>query len=272
MVQAEDRDTDGIGIAADALTLNGGSIKTADAVDSTLALGGPATGSAADHKVDGSVATVPEVIRVGISSSPSNGTAYGAGESIAVWVRFTTRIETTGSPRLALSVGSQTRHASFSGPSRDRDAVFFRYQVQSDDVDTDGIGIVANALTLNGGSIRSEGGTDAALDLGAHAITNAADHKVDGSVAAAPEVNAVGISSSPSNGTAYGAAETIAVWVRFTSRIEATGSPRLALNVGSQTRHASFSGPSRDRDAVFFRYECSRGMWTLMASASRRTR
>ena len=47
-------------------------------------------------------------------------------------------------------------------------------------MDADGIAIATDALTLNGGSIRSEDGADAVLDLGAHAITNAAGHRVDG--------------------------------------------------------------------------------------------
>ena len=174
----EDRDADGIGIAADALTLNGGGMETAGGVDATLALAGPVTVSAAEHKIDGSVATVPKASRVGISSSPSNGTAYREGEPIVAWVRFTTRIEAGGSPRLALDVGGRTRQASFWGPSRDGDALFFRYQVQSHDADTNGVGIAANALTLNGGSIRSAVGTDADLGLGAHAIVNSEDHKV----------------------------------------------------------------------------------------------
>ena len=254
VVQAEDRDPDGIRIAADALTLNGGSIRTAGGAGSTLALGGPATGVAANHKVDGSTATVPRVDRIGISGSPSDGTAYRAGERITVWVRFTSRVRATGSPRLALDVGGQTRRASFSSLSRDGDVLFFRYEVQSDDMDADGIGIAADALTLNGGSIRSVAGADADLDLGAHAITNVADHPVDGSTATVPRVSRVGISSGPSNGTAYGAGERITVWVRFTSRIRATGSPRLALNVGSRTRRASYSSRSRDGDALFFRY------------------
>ena len=255
VVQAEDRDADGIGIAATALTLNGGSIKTTDGLDSTLVLGGPATRSAATHKIDGSMAVVPEVSGLGISSRPSNGTAYAAGESIAVWVRFTSRIEATGSPRLALTVGSRTRHASFSSANRDGVSLHFRYEVQAEDADADGIGIAANALTLNGGSIRNPAGTDADLDLGSHAIVNAADHRVDGSVAVVPQVSGLGISGGPSNGTAYAAGESIAVWVRFTSRIEATGSPRLALTVGSRTRHASFSSASRSGAALFFRYE-----------------
>ena len=44
----------------------------------------------------------------------------------------------------------------------------------------DGISIAADALALNGGSISSAAGADAVLDLGGHAVVNAADHKVDG--------------------------------------------------------------------------------------------
>ena len=179
-VQPEDMDADGIGIATNALTLNGGSIRSVFGADADLDLGTHAVTNAADHPVDGSMATVPRVSGAGISSSPSDGAAYGAGETITVWVRFTSRIEATGSPRLALDVGGQTRRASYWSRSREGDALFFRYEVQSEDMDADGIGIATNALTLNGGSIRSEDGADADLDLGAHAITNAADHRVDG--------------------------------------------------------------------------------------------
>ena len=85
-----------------------------------------------------------------------------------------------GNPQLALTVGSRTRQASFWSSSVYGDFLFFRYQVQSADADPDGIGIAADALTLNGGSIRSEAGTDAVLDLGARAIANAAGHNVAG--------------------------------------------------------------------------------------------
>ena len=255
LVQAEDRDADGISIAADALTVDGGRIETAGTVGSTLALAGLVTASVPDQKIDGSRATVPRVRRVGISSSPSNGTAYGAGEPIVAWVQFTTRVEAAGSPRLALTVGSQRRQASLSGLSRDGTAVFFRYRVQTQDLDSDGIGIAANALTLNGGSIRSPVRADADLGLAAHAIVHSEDHKVDGSLARAPVVSGVAVYSSPSNGTAYRAEEFITVRVQFTSRIEVTGKPRLALTVGSQTRHASYWVPNRDGTSLFFRYQ-----------------
>ena len=251
VVQAEDRDADGVGIPAAGLTPNGGSIRTADGAASILALGGPATGTARGHKVDGGIATAPTVADAGFVGGPSNGIAYGAGETIQAWVRFTTPVEVGGSPRLALTVGSHTRQASFRVLAGRDDALFFRYEVQSQDTDPDGIGIAADALTLNSGSIRSRAGTDAVLDLGARAVANAPDHEVDGS---APTVTEVGISSSPSDGTTYRAGETISVRVRYTAPVRVTGRLQLALTVGSHARQASFANLGV-RETLFFRYE-----------------
>ena len=51
--------------------------------------------------------------------------------------------------------------------------LFFAYTVQSSDSDADGIAVAADALTLNGGTIRIAGGTaNAALGLGSHAISD----------------------------------------------------------------------------------------------------
>ena len=52
--------------------------------------------------------------------------------------------------------------------------------VVADDRDADGIGIGADALALNGGSILNTAGAEAVLDLGGRAVVNTADHKVDG--------------------------------------------------------------------------------------------
>ena len=254
-VQSGDSDTDGISIAADALALNGGSIRSAAGADADLDLGTHAIVNALDHKVDGSMATAPQVSRVGITSRPQDGTAYGAGEAIRAYVEFSVLLEVAGNPMLAIGVGGQTRQASLS--SRGRQTLWFRYAVQSGDSDTDGISIAADALALNGGSIRSAAGADADLDLGAHAIVNALDHKVDGSMATASQVSRVGITSRPQDGGAYGAGETIDVQVGFTVPLEVAGSPTLALALGSGARQASLSW-SRDR-TVAFRYAVQSG-------------
>lgn len=54
-VQAEDRDSDGISVAADALTLNGGTIHDAEGSAADLNLGEHAISNDDRHKVDGSI-------------------------------------------------------------------------------------------------------------------------------------------------------------------------------------------------------------------------
>ena len=65
-------------------------------------------------------------------------------------LNFSLPVEATGNPMLAIEVGGQTRQASLSDWWRD--ALWFRYAVQSADRDEDGISIAAGALNLNGGS------------------------------------------------------------------------------------------------------------------------
>lgn len=55
-----------------------------------------------------------------------------------------------------------------------------RYVVEAADQDADGMSIAADALRLNGGTIRDLAGNDVSLDLGRHAIHDGAGHAVDG--------------------------------------------------------------------------------------------
>ena len=254
VVQAEDRDADGISVPANALALNGGSIRSAAGATADLHLGIHAVENAAGHKVDGSVAAVPRVTRVGISNRPPDGTAFRADEAISAWVRFSVPVEISGSPTLLLDVGGRRRRAAFTGGSSDRTYLNFQYVVQTEDRDADGISIPANALALNGGGIRSLAGVDASLDLGPLAIANDADYKVDGSVVAVPQVTRVRIRNGPPDGTAYRADEAISAWVRYSMPVEVSGSPTLALDVGGRRRRAAFTGGSNDRTYLNFRY------------------
>ena len=181
-VQTADRAADGISIGADALALNGGSIRCAAGTDAELDLGGHAIVDAGGHKVDGSKATPPAVDGMGINSRPRDSEAYGAGEEIWIRVSFSPLVEATGNPTLAIDVGGQLRQAQLNPLQvhQARQTLWFSYTVQTADRDADGISIGADALALNGGSIRSAAGTDAELDLGSHAIVDAGSHKVDG--------------------------------------------------------------------------------------------
>ena len=58
----------------------------------------------------------------------------------------------------------------------------------------------------------------------------------------ASAVSSIIISSSPATGDTYELGETVEVKVRFDRTVKATGSPQVALTIGTQTRHATLSG------------------------------
>ncbi len=67
--------------------------------------------------------------------------------------------------------------AAFEFAARSTDNAAFLYfgcVVQATDHDADGMGIAADALRMNGGAIRDLAGNDARLDLGPHAVADAA--------------------------------------------------------------------------------------------------
>ncbi len=247
-VQAADRDADGVAVAAGALTLNGGAIRDAAGNAAVLGLGRHALSSQAAHKVDGGVTRAPSVAGVTITSRPATGDTYSRGETVEVAVRFSQGVGVTGSPRLALSIGSATRQAAYDRAGATSATQYFRYVVQQADVDADGLSIRSGALTLNNGAIRSNAGANAALALGSHAITNASNAKVNGALNSPAIVTGVAVTSRPATGDTFRIGEEIRVRVTFSKAVVASrrtyrqgnpGWPRLALTVGSHTRHAA---------------------------------
>ena len=237
-VQADDMDADGIGIAANALTLNGGTIRSLTGTDANLDLGNQAVTAARGHSVDGSLVIGPRVADVQIWRGPQNGTSYGAGESIWVWVDMDMEVAVSGDPELALTIGSRTRQATFSGATPS--TLWFTYAVQAGDLDADGIGIAADALTLNGGTIKSLDGVDADLDLGRHAMVNSSRHAVNGNTPAKLVVRQVEIETKPEDGVAYGRGEEIEISVAFTGPIEASGPVQLVVDIGGYRNRAVY--------------------------------
>ena len=237
-VQPSDLDKDGISVGANALTLDGGTIRNvADTAAAALNLGGHAIANSANHKVDGSGETAPAVRSVWISY-PRSGDTYELGEEVGAYVYFDRRVDVTGRPTLDLTIGSVERQASLSFGSGS--TLGFRYFVQPSDVDTDGISIGEDALTLNGGTVRISGGsTNALLNLRNHAISNSADHKVDGSLETAPAVTSFYV-YGPQEGDTFEFGEVVLGWVYFDRPVDVTGEPQLELTIGSAARQASY--------------------------------
>ncbi len=250
LVQA-DVDTDGISIAAGALTLNGGTIRlwqrTRNAV---LGLGTHAIADSGDHKVDGTRLTRPKVANVFFRRAPANDQTYRLGERIDLSVDFDRPVAVTGSPQLALAIGQQTRQLPLFrvvGTTRLR----FRHVVQAGDFDADGLSVFEGALTLNGGAVNDARDATVAADIALrrNAFTNASQYKVD-SQAGPPGIVGVTL-NAPALGDTYNLGETIEATVAFNKSVDVTGAPQLALMIGAQTRQAAYTSGDGGTELVF---------------------
>ena len=127
--------------------------------------------------------TVTEVALTGVavSSTPAARGTYVAGDAIRFTATFAAPVTVTGIPRFAFTLGAATRHAAYGSDSQSAELVF-SYTVAAGDVDTDGISWAADALDLDGGTIRLTTSdpdleADASLAHGAQSALSA--HRVD---------------------------------------------------------------------------------------------
>ena len=144
-----------------------------------LTVTGRGTSLTAADRVSVRIAAAASVSSVVPASTPIDGDTYRRGETIGVAVGFAKPVAVTGTPQLALSVGTQTRQAAYvrgSGTGQ----LLFEYTVVQADTDSDGIAIAADSLALAGGGIAAADGM-AAL-LGHPALAAQAAHRVDGSL------------------------------------------------------------------------------------------
>ncbi len=118
------------------------------------------TGPLANQRID---TTVPSIASISIQSRPADGTAYRAGEVVDVAVTFSESVRINGAPQVELDIGGEARQASLASGQASSDTAVFRYTVAEGDADTDGIGIGANSLRLNGGGIYDSAGNAAGL-------------------------------------------------------------------------------------------------------------
>ena len=245
-VVAADADTDGIRIGLFALT--GNIYNGFGSLVSNLRL--PSITTASGHKVNGATLTAAVVSGTAIASSPLSGSTYGVGEQIDVTVTFNWPVNVTGTPQLALRIGTATRQANYASGSGTA-SLTFQYTVVATDADTDGISVLASALTLNSGAINDarDGTTAASLGLGTNVISNSVGHKVDGTQGVG--VSGATIASSPSSGSTYGVGEQISVTVTFTSSVAVTGTPQLALTIGTETRQANYASGTGTASLTF---------------------
>ena len=234
LVAANDVDKDGIEVEADALALNGGTIK--DYAGNPTLLTHVGLTAQANHKVD---AKDPGIVANGIQITSTAGTykTYRQGDKIQVQATFSELVKVTGTPQLELTIGTSGKSANYTSGSPGT-ALVFEYTVTSGDTDTDGISIAANALALNGGTIK-DGAGNAVLRTHA-AVTTQADHKVD---TTHPTIvtNGIQITSVAGSADTYKTGDTIEVTMTFSELVNVTGTPQLTVRIGTANRAAAYS-------------------------------
>ena len=107
-----------------------------------------------------STATVTVPAITSVSSTVASGT-YGAGKEVPVTVSFSGPVDVTGTPQLALNSGGTALYTSGSGTS----TLTFTYTVAAGQNANPLDEATANALTLNGGTIKDSVGSPATLTL-----------------------------------------------------------------------------------------------------------
>ena len=117
----------------------------------------------------------PTVSSASITSSPGADGTYAIGDVVEATVTFSEAVNITGSPRLTLRIGGQSRTASYARGSG-ATALVFAHTVQEGD--QGGVSIGASAVSLNEGSINAVDDAQAATLT--HAAVTASGHTVDG--------------------------------------------------------------------------------------------
>jgi methionine-rich copper-binding protein CopC len=143
------------------LDLNSSGTGIATTAASTAIGGGYTSGTV--HNVDTNAPNAPSV------TGPTSG-SYKAGQTLSFVATFNEAVTVTGTPRIAVTIGSTTRYANYASGSGTT-ALTFSYLVAAPDTDTDGIAI-ASPIDLNsGGTIKDAATNNATLTYTAPALT-----------------------------------------------------------------------------------------------------
>lgn len=224
-------DLDGISLSGP-IDLNGGTIKDA-ANKAALLTYVPANTSSI--LVDGKSPAISSVSWTGSGNITQ-------GQHLNFSVLFSEVVSVTGIPSLSITVGATGQNAAYiSGTGTN--TLNFRYTVQANDTDSNGIAI-ASPMLLNAGTIKDVRNHNAVLTF---TPATANGYIVDGLA------STVSLITAPINGT-YKLGDTMDFVVNWTEPTFLSGNPRLVLTVGTSTLYATYVPVGSNSTSFIFRY------------------
>jgi hypothetical protein len=174
-----------------------------------------------------------------IESVTVNNSVYGEGATIYFNVEFDKNIIVTGSPRIELNIGGNTRYAEYvigSGSS----VLQFSYTVASPDADNDGISMVS-PIQLNGGTLKDSQNEMASLS---YSVPNTSTLLVE---TTQPTISNITL---PTDAT-YKTDDAIEFTIHFSETVFVNGTPRMQLTLGNSTVYADYVSGHNSSDLLF---------------------
>jgi hypothetical protein len=229
IVNSLDNDNNGLELNSP-LALNGGTIKSNYNISAELDFIAPATTGLIINDSSPYITSI---------SAPNNST-YTETQNLDFTINWSENIVVSGTPRLAIDVGGNTKYALFNAGLSNSTTSVFRYTVANMDLDLNGISLTPT-IDLNGGSIQDIDLNNARLDF----ITS----NLSGVLIDATPTQIVSI--TPPNNGYYRGSQNLNFTANFNKNVTVTNSPRLALTVGASTIYANYLSGSGTSQLVF---------------------
>ncbi len=134
---------------------------------------------------EGEVEERPVVASVALTSNPNNDgrpgsdSTYAIGDSVTATVTFDKAVDVTGSSQITLLFGTAEKAAACAAATNTR-TMACSYEVAEGNTAPTGVGIKANTLLLDGGTIYATGSVTTRANLAHQGLGLQSGHKVDG--------------------------------------------------------------------------------------------
>lgn len=217
--------------------------------------GGTANGGV-DTSAEKTFTITVDTIKPAVSSvTTATSASYKENDIIDFVVNVSEALDvttTSGTPRIALKVGSTTRYASYHNSNGSKTALTFRYTVQAGDNDTNGLEL-GSVVDTNGGTIQDASGNS--LNVSLANVADLTGIRVD---TTQPKVSSL---MPPSNKT-YTAGETLDFTATLSESVTlntSAGKPQLNLTIGSKTVALDTSTTTSPTSQLQFSYTVVQG-------------